>query len=453
MIREPPGRKCVKMKNKLKKKPGGIALVLTLLSLLIISVLGLGLVTIMLGESSATSLQIRESKSYYLACAGVARAIAELRLNPSWGTSSSVTASMGEGQYEVAVWASPNNATSSYKLWKVTARGRIYDSSRELVVWVEQESFAKYAFFSDSEKRPDGTIIWMLARDSITGPCHTNGYYSISGIPRFSSTVTSANTSDSYYNANYRRYSQGGHYYYDPSYFYHYAGGYSGYNPDKPMALLGSRSFSFQGGQPRIALPTDAGRVASQANYTFNSNVAVTFNQDGTMTVNDGASNTTISTQEATIQVNGNADVQGTLAGRTTIGCTGDMNIVSDIVYKDKTQDVLGLIAQGTIYIKTNPNIQRDLEIDAALMALNSSVIVQDYDEGIPRGTLRLFGGIIQRYRGAVGTFNTISNQVSTGYSKEYVYDQKLLNKPPLNFPITGELKIKAWQDRGALAE
>jgi len=443
------------MNSRLKKESGGIALVLTLLSLLIISVLGLGLVTIMLGESSATSLQVRESKSYYLACAGVARATAELRRDSTWGTTSSITASMGEGQYEVAVWASPNNATSSYKLWKVTTRGRAYNSSRELVVWVEQESFAKYAFFTDSEKSSDGTTIWFLTRDSITGPCHTNGYYSISGIPRFSDRVTSANTSDSYYNAAYCRYSQGGHYYYDPAYFYRYSTDHANddYNSNKPMALQGSPSFSFQGGQPRITLPTDTGLIASRATSTFNCDVAITFNQDGTMTVNDGSSNTTLSTQEATIQVNGDADVQGTMAGRTTIGCTGDINIVGDIVYADKTRDVLGLIAQGTILIKTNRNVKQDLEIDAALMALNNSMTVYDYDRGVARGTLRIFGGVIQRYRGAVGTFNTNSNQVSTGYSKEYVYDQKLLNKPPLNFPVTGEIKVKAWQDKGALSE
>ncbi|MFH0801528.1 MAG: DUF4900 domain-containing protein [bacterium] len=443
------------MSNKFKKKPGGIALVLTLLSLLIISVLGLGLVTIMLGESSATSLQVRESKSYYLACAGVARATAELRRNSTWGTSSPVTASMGEGQYEVTVWASPNNSTSSYKLWKVTTRGRAYDSSREIVAWVEQESFAKYAMFTDSEKSSDGTTIWYLTRDSMTGPVHTNGYYSISGIPRFSDRVTAANTSDSYYNSTYRRYSQGGHYYYDPAYFYRYSTehGNENYNSNKPMALEGSASFSFQGGQPRITLPTDTGLIASRANTTFNDDVAITFNDDGTMTVHSGASNTTLSTQTTTIQVNGDADVHGTLAGRTTIGCSGDINIVGDIVYNDKTQDVLGLVAQGTIWIKTSSNVKRDLEIDAVLMALNNSMTVENYDRGVARGTLRIFGGVIQRYRGAVGTFNTNSNQVASGYSKEYVYDQKLLNKPPLNFPVTGEIKIKAWQDRGALAE
>ena len=70
--------------------------------------------------------------------------------------------------------------------------------------------------------------------------------------------------------------------------------------------------------------------------------------------------------------------------------------------------------------------------IHAAILTVKHSFRVQTYERGAPLGTLSVFGTIGQLYRGAVGTFS--GSSPSTGYSKDYTYDQKLRYTSPPHF-------------------
>ena len=74
--------------------------------------------------------------------------------------------------------------------------------------------------------------------------------------------------------------------------------------------------------------------------------------------------------------------------------------------------------------------------IDAAILTLNHSFEVQQFDVGANNcvanspaclGKLRVFGSIAQMFRGAVG-------QGSRGYLKDYNYDSRLRYAPPPYF-------------------
>ena len=69
-----------------------------------------------------------------------------------------------------------------------------------------------------------------------------------------------------------------------------------------------------------------------------------------------------------------------------------------------------------------------DVEIHAAILAINHSFIVDNYDCGSQLGTLHVLGAISQKYRGAVGTSG------NTGYIKDYVYDDRLHTITPPSF-------------------
>jgi len=101
---------------------------------------------------------------------------------------------------------------------------------------------------------------------------------------------------------------------------------------------------------------------------------------------------------------------------------------------------VLGLVAQGyvrTYHPVTSSNSDlaasqvSNLEIDAAILSVSNSFIVQNFDQGSDLGTLHVRGGIYQRHRGTVGTSSESS---STGYLKDYVYDTRLVSMPPPHF-------------------
>jgi len=72
----------------------------------------------------------------------------------------------------------------------------------------------------------------------------------------------------------------------------------------------------------------------------------------------------------------------------------------------------------------------KNLTIEAALLALQHSFIVDNYRCGAKLGTLTVRGAIAQKYRGAVGTTGNNGN----GYLKHYVYDGRLETTEPPSF-------------------
>ena len=61
-------------------------------------------------------------------------------------------------------------------------------------------------------------------------------------------------------------------------------------------------------------------------------------------------------------------------------------------------------------------------------------------------GTLKVLGGIIQNARGPVGTFNSSTGEMITGYSKNYTYDPRLASNPPPYYPTTGQYERLSWR-------
>jgi type II secretory pathway pseudopilin PulG len=67
-------------------------------------------------------------------------------------------------------------------------------------------------------------------------------------------------------------------------------------------------------------------------------------------------------------------------------------------------------------------------DIDAAILAIEHSIIVDHYDCGASLGDLNIEGALAQKYRGPVGT------QGGTGFKKNYVYDDRLHYQEPPSF-------------------
>jgi Tfp pilus assembly protein PilX len=156
----------------------------------------------------------------------------------------------------------------------------------------------------------------------------------------------------------------------------------------------------------------------------------------------------------------GNAYVQGTYSGQLTIAAENDVIISEDIT---KSGDgMLGLIATNFIRVYHNypeeglnsqgrPDCDANdgagsesglgnLTINAAMLAIKHSFIVDHYDCGNAQGTLTIYGAVGQKFRGPVGTFN--SGGTVSGYSKNYEYDNRLRYQEPPSFldPIS-----KSW--------
>jgi Tfp pilus assembly protein PilX len=129
------------------------------------------------------------------------------------------------------------------------------------------------------------------------------------------------------------------------------------------------------------------------------------------------------------------AYVSGSYDKSLTIASAGDIIVKPTIGVDDtglvrvaNSAAVLGLIATRyvRVYHKTSDAVQ-DVKIDAAILSLQHSFIVDNFSSGAHIGDLRITGAIAQNFRGPVG-------QGTAGFTKDYNYDDRLNYRSPPYF-------------------
>lgn len=135
--------------------------------------------------------------------------------------------------------------------------------------------------------------------------------------------------------------------------------------------------------------------------------------------------------------------------------CSGSPTRVGREVVRAQCNDlearnVLGVFTQnGNIRIghsngSSDLNAPRDVTIDGVLMTSSGQVEVENFDRGSARGSVRLLGGIIEYSYGAFGTFNARTGDMSTGYSRQFTYDQRMsLGLAPPYFPTVDRDSVR----------
>ena len=188
----------------------------------------------------------------------------------------------------------------------------------------------------------------------------------------------------------------------------------------------------------------------------------------------------------------GNVYVEGTMAGRVTIAAENNVYLTGNLLLSGvnagdaptrENRNIIGLVAQNSVvvyhpvqvsgwtstknptngsftcpstpsstssisggssgnYCQWAPNTYSNLFypnvttttsnrwVYASIQTLAHSFWVGSYNQGSPTGYLSVRGSIAQRWRGIVGT-----GSISTGYIKDYKYDQRLQTTSPPYFP------------------
>jgi hypothetical protein len=124
-----------------------------------------------------------------------------------------------------------------------------------------------------------------------------------------------------------------------------------------------------------------------------------------------------------------------------TIAATGSSN--GDLRKASGSDAVMGLVANNFVRVYhpvtsfSSSAVEKQgymstVNIDAAILTLQHSFIVDNYAYGKPLSNLNVTGAIAQQFRGPVGTGNGTTN--STGYIKNYWYDDRLKYRTPPYF-------------------
>ena len=309
-------------------------------------------------------------------------------------------------------------------------------------VTLQPSKFSKFAYYSVNENG-----IWWKDGDTVSGPFHTQDYLRVAGHPVFNGKV-STKMGILGYNSG-RRGGRG-------------RGGNNNNNIDYPI-LNGGYEQGVDLPLPQSGA-SNLETVANSGGYTFTNHdtVYLTFAGDsikykfsykGTQTTSLAstfAPNGVIFADNAVLRL------QGVVKGKYSIGVSGSngkgsVYLDGDIVYNSdprtnpSSTDMLGIVAKNNVYVTDNTANRNDIRIDAAIYAESGGFGAQNYDTRPPSGTIYLLGGITQNTRGAVGTFNSWG--ISTGFSKNYTYDDRLMYSFPPSYPDTGSFEIVSWYE------
>ena len=142
--------------------------------------------------------------------------------------------------------------------------------------------------------------------------------------------------------------------------------------------------------------------------------------------------------------------IKGNYSADLTIAADNDI-VVNGHLDRDDPGLLLGLIANN--FVRVYHPVSSDcadnvtgwlpnLRIQAAILALNHSFIVDNWSCGDPTGDLSVDGAIAQKFRGPVGTGS--GGTISTGYRKDYEYNDRLRYREPPYFldPVQAAWRI-----------
>jgi len=392
-----------------------------------------------------------------------------------------------------------------------TGRNRVNGATRQVIVRVRQTSFALYSYFTDQERwSVNGETIWFYARDRVYGPVHTNDQFHISwghtsADPIFYDTVSSVAESVEWgasgapvTTQDWRRVLDGGQQALtlgvsriplplSSDIQRNTAWGSDfGFPSSNGIYLPSSGSLLTAGIYIRGDCTIDFSVESSTGNQVI---TIVRGSTTRTITI-DRANNQTrvrrgsttdyyVGTPNGVIYCTGNiTSLEGTLANNYEDGsqilernawtvvadvATGkDITITDDLEYRtppDSTKPpthnsnlraaTLGLVAEDVALSTGCPN---EMNLDAVILAggentANGTFYYTGWASQ-KRNNLNVLGGIIQKRRGPVGTFNPYNNVQVSGYNKNYRYDGRMVDHPPPFFPSTGGYDVLSWQYR-----
>jgi hypothetical protein len=161
----------------------------------------------------------------------------------------------------------------------------------------------------------------------------------------------------------------------------------------------------------------------------------------------------------------GNLEIQGTYSVPVTVGAENDI-IIKDDVRRTATTDVLlGMVSNNFIRVyhpvknlvanssggydcDNNGGPAPNVTIDAAILSLAHSFIVDNYFCGATIGTLTVTGAIAQKFRGPVGT--SLSGFPLSGFIKTYAYDDRLRFRSPPKFidPVAAGWQVQLYTEQ-----
>lgn len=327
----------------------------------------------------------------------------------------------------------PPQTGGQQRRYSLVSVGMVRGQGRVVTVsGMRQKSWAQFALWSDDNRQ-----IYFKSGEVFNGLVHSNSELWFDGNPQFYAKVTSAQST--------------------------YGGStnsclfQAGFQLDAPVSTMATVTFSNMLTKSHLVV-TGLTQIAFATTNMLISNAARGWTNYPYLLSSDTVLSVATDSGSSTSRY-GDVYIAGQLDGRVTVVAERDINVTNNLTYVDdpktnaSSNDALGLIANRDIVVK--PSFPNNGKIYAHMMATGNlttpttdgSFGVENYDTRAPSGSLNMHGGIVQSYRGAVGTFSGTS-QVS-GFDKSYTYDTRFASDPPPEYPpLLDSLVFDKWKDQ-----
>jgi hypothetical protein len=374
----------------------------------------------------------REAKAYNIASAGANIAANKIFYQENWSAGMD-NVPFSDGSLNIDV--DPNYDVFN-KIKKVTSVGTYDGYSHSITILLQPAKFSEFAYYSYYETADPSNPIWWYGTDTVWGPFHTEDYLNCAQHPVFMGPSTSTAKTIKYKTDKTH----------DKPYI-------SGKFSDKTNIPLPSNGLD-----PLKAAANDDGHL-----FSGHDTVYITFKVDSityrytykgaktTVLGSDFAPNGVIFAENAVVRLEGTVKGVYSVAASGS-GGKGTVYLDDDIVYNSNPKtdpsstDLLGILAKNNVWITDNPenNNNKNINIQASIYCETGGFGAQNYNTRSVSGNIYLLGGVIQKYRRAVGTFGT--SGINHGFAKRYQYDNRLLTVAPPVFPSTkGRFKVISW--------
>lgn len=370
-----------------------------------------------------------EMIAHNIAVSGANLASNQIFVDPTWDAGyTDENFSGGKLNVEVQI-------VDAYKnIRQIVSTGTYHGLTSTVTVTLSPSKFSKFAYYSESE----GSNIWWMSKDTVWGPFHTQDKMRIDGKPTFYGKVTNKlgiEKKDKSSKANF----------------------YGGYQTGVDLAMPTNELPAIE------ALASSGGKTITGKDTVYltfvSDSIKVRYTFKGTTTTyltNAFAPNGIIVAKDAIVRLQGNVKGQYTVVSSSTSSSKGDVYLDDDIVCSNSprtnpnTTDILGIVAKNDVIITENAVNNSSINIDASIYCEAGSFGAQNHSSRPVSGTINLFGGVVQKTRGAVGTGSTDkwgNTTIKSGFAKSYKYDERLLLVSPPAFPGTGGFEIVSWYE------
>lgn len=355
-----------------------------------------------------------------------------------------LTGTIGGGTYNALVTLGPSSAVLNYTF---CSTGLVRGVRRVVTMdFVHSRSWAEYALWYDHYA---GEIVFLTGEE-FWGKVHSNDpiYIYTGNAPVFHEKITSAAT---YWGDGSNSDGTPGNSVFE-----------RGYELGVPRETMSTINFTNTAStqdclrtQADLVLTGLTSVVMSGSNVYFSNSNRRWTNRNVTVTNQWLLTNGLIYVASSGTQT-GRVNIAGILDGRLTFVAEGDIYVTNHIRYTvhptNNSNDALGLISRKDVIVATN--CPANLDLFAHILAtgdMTSSTndgmfTVQNYNTRARTACqgLKLYGGIVENYRGPVGT----SGGSGTGYLKQYAFDRRFATNPPPRYPVVGDkYYYGGWRD------